>query len=255
MGRRLVLTVLVALLAVSGILFAYGAIGKDEGLLLAGAIAAPLLIITMFIYHKRASQREKISRLDGHLIHWEYTVQEADAVAARETPFIRKKSTILGILICFCVIVLFLPFILIASEENALSPILFIAVPVSLLPLLAIIIAPAVTAARIRRDPCITVIGRDHVFVANRYLGLNDYLKLNLEHARLLQAERPGMRWLRVEYSYRAGRHPVTMRKSVDIPVPAGMEAEAEDFAQRFEKNKKAKNEDIRRISHCADLS
>ncbi|MFZ5974966.1 MAG: hypothetical protein ACOYU3_06115 [Bacillota bacterium] len=237
--RGVVMGTLFALLIVCGVLIAYGAVSGDETLLLPGVVAAPVLLIVMLVYWKRSAQRKKMLKQDGHLIYWEYSDQEAEAIIARELPSIRKKSRAVAILLSVCFIVILLPFVLITLQADPGSPILVIAIPAALLPLLAIPLAPAAEAARIRRYPCITAIGRDYALIANRYAGINDYSRLKLEHAQLLQEKQEGMLWMRAHYSYRAGRVPSTIRKSVDIPVPGGRESEAEDFCR----NRQAKSE------------
>lgn len=238
---KVMLAALYIAIAASGLFMIYGAV--YDGFVLGISIAAAfILAVYVFAYHLRISKLNKIYNADGHLIYWEYAPEETENVIAHELASLKKGIKAVAILVFVCLIIIALPFVILSMQKNPFSPMLIIAVVVVSMPLIAIKITPLSIAAAMRKAPCTTVIGRDHILNANRYLGINDYYLLNLEQALLIEPGQYGMYFLRLTYSYRAMKSPATIRKTVDVAVPLGRENEAEKFCAEFVKQPPAKS-------------
>jgi hypothetical protein len=132
---------------------------------------------------------------------------------------------------CVCLVVIFVPFVVLSMQEDSgLPPMLPVALPVVLLPWLAVPVVPAVVARKIRRYPCVTLVGPDYILVANRYLGINDRHDLTAVETRYEPSPDGGMATLRVRYRFKVGRVTTLIHRWVDVPVPHGREREAAEL-------------------------
>jgi len=207
----------------------YGGITGKEVLIGAGAAGALLGLALASGIALRAKRRKQIAQQSDLLARFEYSTAEADEIATAAIPDVRKRSVRLSILFSICFAVIFTPFIFITAEKGSVpSALLWAAAGCIVLPWFSLAIAPAVTAHTIRKSPCVSIIGRNCVLIANRYSGLNDRHALTAEEASVIPGKNGRMAVLRVRYRFRAGRVPVQLRQWVEVPVPRGRETEAE---------------------------
>ncbi|MHB1314371.1 MAG: hypothetical protein ACYCX2_02660 [Christensenellales bacterium] len=212
----------------AGAAFAGEAAGN--GLFLATGVTVSFLSLLMIpAFYVRDKRVQKIRQKENPIVEWEYSDSEAEDIAQMQMRIIRKQSIRFSLLISICLAVIFLPFYMLSLQENStLPPMLPVALPFILLPWLSVLIAPSVVAEKVRQRPCVTLIGRDYVLAANRYLGVNDRSRLKAEEFKFSQGSGGAMSTLSVQYSFLAGRYVGSLfRLWVDIPVPHGREEEA----------------------------
>ena len=207
----------------------YGGVTGKEVFLGAGAAGLLLGFVLAPGIAMRAKRRQQLAQQYGLLARFEYSIAETEEIAAAVIPDVRKRSVRLSILFSVCFVIIFTPFIIISAEKGNVPPALVCTAAVCVvLPWLSLAIAPAVTVRTIRNYPCVSIIGRNCVLIANRYSGLNDRYALTAEDAIFVPGKDGGMAVLRVCYRFRAGRVPVQIRQWVEVPVPRGRETEAE---------------------------
>lgn len=206
----------------------YGMIVGNELMIGLGACLGFVFLLLLPAFLLRAAKIKKLLARQDALAIWEYSAEEADEIAMIQRKVIRKSSRGLALLICICLIIIFLPFVVLSNQEGSeLPPMLPIVIPVVLLPWLSVFLAPAAAANKIRSHPCLSVIGRDYIFVANRYLGVNDRYALTAAELKYEPPKRGGMAMLHTRYQFKAGRTTRLLSHWVDVPVPRGKEAEA----------------------------
>lgn len=209
-----------------------GGISANEPMLGLGIAAAFLCLLLIPAFHLRAARLKKISQKENPLIRFEYASHEIDEIAAVQRQAVFKKSVRLSILFSLCFAILFTPFVLMSMEPNSeLPPMLPFAVACVVLPWLSLIIAPKVVENAIRTRPCVSLVGRDYVLIANRYQGVNDRLSLTADRIRFENGRDGNMGCLNVRYSFKAFRyHTQTINLWVQIPVPHDREKETTVF-------------------------
>jgi hypothetical protein len=164
------------------------------------------------------------------LIRFDYEPREIEEIVSEQRKLIFKKSVRLSVLFSICLTIIFLPFVLFSMEpDSQLPPMLPIALPCVLLPWLSLIIAPYVVNTAIRIRPCVSLVGRDYVLIANRYHGVNDRYELTADRIRFENGKDGKMASLCVRYSFKAMRTaiPRTFSLWVKIPVPHGRKSDA----------------------------
>jgi hypothetical protein len=219
------------LTAISVVVLLCGLIADREEMIAAGAAAAFLFLLLVPAFGLRAGRVEKIRARQGALLAWEYAPCEIGEIVRTQRRAIRKTSVSIALLMCVCLVVIFVPFVVLSMQEDSgLPPMLPVALPVVLLPWLAVPVVPAVVARKIRRYPCVTLVGPDYILVANRYLGINDRHDLTAVETRYEPSPDGGMATLRVRYRFKVGRVTTLIHRWVDVPVPHGREREAAEL-------------------------
>jgi|GEM_PF-2833668 len=216
-------------IAFAGLAF-YGGLTANEPVLGIGIAAAFVCIVLMPAFHLRAKRLRKICEKENVLIRFEYDSSEIKEIAAEQKKLMFRKSTKLSILFSICLTVIFLPFVLFSMEpDSELPPMLPVALTCVLLPWLSIIIASYVVSRIIQARPCVSLVGRDYVLIANRYHGVNDRYQLHADRIRFEKGKSGKMGCLCVRYSFKAMRTamPRTFSLWVQIPVPHGRENDA----------------------------
>ncbi len=215
-------------------LTAYGAHTGNGAALASSLSVGTILLFLIPVLHIRNRKIQRVQNKTDLLLCWEYAPFEAEDIAREQYLTARKNSLFVAMLLSVCMAIVFIPLVWHSVRpQSGLPPMLPYMIAAILLPCLGVPLVPAIVANRIRRSPCITFIGRDYVLIANRYIGLNDRYKLNLERAEIDVVDGKRMR-LHVQYSFKGGRTLRTFYKWVDIPVPYGKEQEATEFINRF---------------------
>lgn len=219
--------ILIIIAVISAGAAVYGGTTGGEGLLAAGLSIAFLSGIFAPIIHIRARKKARIRERQDALLIWRYGIQETDCIAEREAKKTRKSSISISILMCVCFIIIFLPFaVIIQAPENRFL-IIYIGAIVALLPFISVYLAPMYTANQIRKQPSVTVIGRDYIIINNRYIGINDRAELTLKGA-AIKPNPDGTGVLTLDYMFRMRYG--HMHYKADVPIPQGRVAEAEQF-------------------------
>lgn len=222
----------IALYAVEALFAAvavYGGVTGSDAYLAVGLGCAFVLAVFIPVYYLRLAKKRRITGRTDALLCWEYSHREADIAAAQQAKEVRRSSRGLVILMCVCVGIIFAPFVVITPDHDVRTLLLWIAIPVTLSPLLALLIAPAVVSSTVRRPPCVTLVGRDYILLTNRYLGVNDRFGLQLAEAAIQDA--PSGPRLRVIYTFQM-KYGRCIPFPVVIPIPRGQEEEAAAFVQ-----------------------
>ena len=200
----------------SGLLIAIGAGGGLVGLALIPAL------------HNRIKKADKIRQKQDAIVVWEYANDEIREIVSEQKRACFKRSMRVSVLLSICMAVIFTPFVYFAFQDSADMPlILWIGTACIILPWLSLLIAPAVVRRTITRYPCVTMIGRDYILAANRYLGVNDRHALKADSVRYEAGENGAMGRIYVHYGFLAMRPTRTFHLWVDVPVPRGRETEA----------------------------
>jgi hypothetical protein len=216
-------------IAFTGLAF-YGGLTANEPALGIGIGAAFVCFVMMPAFHLRAKRLRKICEKENALIRFEYDLSEIKEIAVEQKKLMLKKSIRLSVLFSVCLAVIFLPFVLFSMEpDSELPPMLPVALTCVLLPWLSIIIAPYVVSNTIQARPCVSLIGRDYVLIANRYHGVNDRYQLHADRIRFEKGKGGKMGCLSVRYSFKAmsAAMPRIFNLWVQIPVPHGRENDA----------------------------
>lgn len=209
----------------------YGGITGREGLLAAGLTIAFLSGIFAPIIHIRARKKARIRDRQDALLIWYYSLNEAARIAEQEAKKTRKSSIAISILMCICLIIIFLPFTVITQAPENRFLIIYIGAIVALLPFTSVFLAPMYTANQILKQPSVTIIGRDYILVNNRYIGINDRAELTLKGAAVkLSPDGTGVLSLDYTFKMRYGH----MHYTAGVPIPQGRIAEAEQFKDRL---------------------
>ena len=140
----------------------------------------------------------------------------------------------MSILLSICLAIIFAPFVALADSEGLRILFIVIGAAAVVLPYLSIWLAPAYTAAQIRKTPCLTIVGLDYILVCNRYIGINDRMDLKLKTAGVTTRD-GGFEVLVLVYTFR-GRYGGRIDITVEAPIPRGRTEEA----GRFTENRKA---------------
>ncbi len=225
--------ILLCCTAVSGaVLAAYGAITGTEPLLALGLPVAFLSLILLPVLRKRARLQEKVERGEGLLASWEYSPAEAAQLAARRRGEVLRAGWKLALLLTVCGALILLPIAgAVANEFGAVPQALWLGGAVTAVLIWAAVpLAAAYQAGEVNSLPCRTRICGNCLVIANRWLPLNDYHRFKLERAALVASD-SGLVVLRIDCSYQAGKRLSTFRKTVEVPVPAGMEEDARRVA------------------------
>lgn len=206
----------------------FGGAAGDEAMLAVGLSGAFLCLVLMPAFAVRSARKKKILKRQDALVCFEYSASEAEEIAAAARPAVRRQSIKLSVLFSICLAVIFAPFVALSMQpEPQLPPMLPVAAVCVALPWLSVLLAPAFTARTIRNVPCVSVVGRNCILIANRYLGINDRYALEADAVRFEPGKYGGMAKLYVRYRFRAGRVSMTILRWVEAPVPRGREAEA----------------------------
>ena len=222
----LVVAVLGALTAV------YGGIQGSEGLLAAGLAVGFLSLILAPVLNQRANKRMRLFGRQDALLVWNYAPYETERIAASESRKTRKTSIRLSILSAVSLAVIFASFAVIAESDQARTLLLYIGTAAVLLPFISVWLAPAYTAAQIRKIPSTTIIGHDYILLNNRYIGINDRGGLTLVGAEVKQGS-DGAGTLLLIYKFRM-KYGSLMSFPVGVPIPQGQSVQAEQFAERL---------------------
>jgi len=233
------LGVLGMLAAIFGGISAFGGIIGNEPVLAIGITLCAFCLLLMPIRHGRAIKKHKIAQKTAAILVFEYSASEAEGIAQEHKGSVRVLSIRLSLLFSVCFFIIFLPFILIARASLSDTALLIAIMMMSMiLPWFSVFIAPAVTARKIRRQPCVSVIGYDYIYIANRYIGINDRASLQLKRL-VTEPDGQGIK-LRALYSFLGGsRYRMIFSKWVDVPVPIHCEQQAREMAERFSKGMK----------------
>lgn len=222
----------VFLTAICGAAALYGLIAGEERLIAGGMGAGFIFLLLIPAFRQRSARVDKIRAKQDALVEWEYGPHEIEKIVEAQRPVVRKTSASLALLVCVCLIVIFAPFVVLSMQEDSgLPPMLPIAIPVVLAPWLAMPLAPGVVARKVRRQPCVSLIGRDYILVANRYLGINDRHALTAVEAKYEPSQDGDMATLHVRYQFKVGRLTFLVNRWVGIPVPYGREREAANLS------------------------
>lgn len=204
----------------------YGGITGEQLLIGIGSGAGFLCLVFIPVVRVRAAKVQKIRQRDDALIVFEYARDEVDALVSAERRAALKKCRSLSILLSVCFAVIFAPFCVIVRQSGGGQALPVIAAICIILPWLSLLAGPWEAENRLRRAPCVSVIGRDYILVANRYHGVNDRHQLTAVGMRF-EAQDEGMAKLYVRYRFVAMRPTRTLHLWVAVPVPAGREDDA----------------------------
>lgn len=176
--------------------------------------------------------QNKIENGEGLLACWEYSPAEAALLAARRRGEVLRAGWKLALLLTACEVLILLPIAgAVTSEFGRVPQALWMGGAAAvILTWAAVPLAAAYQAGETNNLPCRTQIRGNCLVVANRWLPLNDYHCFKLEHAALV-TDCSGLGVLRLDCSYQAGKRLSTFRKTVEVPVPVGMEEDARRVA------------------------
>ncbi len=206
----------------------YGGLSANEPVLGLGIGAAFLCLAAIPAFYLRAQRLRKIVEKENALIRFEYEPGEIEEIAAAQRYAVIKKSKGLSLLFSICFAIIFTPFVLFSMEPESKLPLMLpIALSCVLLPWLSLIVAPYTVSKKIRTRPCISLVGRDYVFVTNRYHGVNDRYALEADFIEFEKGIDGAMSRLRVCYRFKAMRTSRIFKLWVDIPVPHTREDDA----------------------------
>jgi hypothetical protein len=222
------------LLFACAIPIAYAAATGQEEYVLLGLTPALFLALGLLVFKVRSRQFEKILRREGHLLYFEYSLEETEEIIGHELPKFKKASCGLALLFGVCLLVIAVPFAQAMQSSDPNSPAWAAYACAVLVPILGALCAPMLLKRKIRKYPCVTAVGMDYILIANRYPGINDYGKLKLNHASFSKTEPGAMLRLRLDYSFVAMKNATRISKSVEVPVPYDKTADAESFVRKF---------------------
>lgn len=216
-------------------LVAVGLATGNESLLALGLPLGFLSLILLPVLLKRVSQQQKLLAGENLLADWEYGRDEAIIHAVRQRQVVIRTGWKLALLLTVCTAVILLPISgSLRAEIGAVPVALWLGGAAAIVLIWAAVpVVAAFRASEVKQQPCRTRIGRHCLLVMNHYHPLNDYHKFTLERARL-ERDADGFSVLKVDCSYVAGKRLSKFRKTVDIPVPAGMEKQAEEVVKQL---------------------